>query len=136
MMTVSVPARLPALGVLRMAVGGLGPYYAGREPAPSGTDLWSWALAVYEAATNVVLHGHDGGADAPLTLIMAPERDHVVFTLHDTGRPNPAWPYQPRDIPELAESGRGMAIIHRVMSDVTYETDDLGRNTLIMRAGF
>ncbi|MFN3432038.1 MAG: ATP-binding protein [Candidatus Sericytochromatia bacterium] len=136
MMTVSVPARLPALGVLRMAVGGLGPFYAGREPAPSATDMWGWALAVYEAATNVVLHGHDGGSDAPITLTVAPERDHVVFTLHDTGRPNPAWPYQPRPIPELAEDGRGMAIIHRVMAEVTYGRDGLGRNVLTMRACF
>lgn len=135
-MELRVPARLPALGVLREAVNGLASYYAGCQPVPTSSELYAWGLAVYEAATNVVRHGYDGGSEDRLSLRIQPQADQVVFSLRDRGRPNRAWPYDPQAVRDRDEGGYGMHIIHRVMDEVAYVHEPDGVNVLVMIARF
>lgn len=134
MIAVTVPARLARVGELRAALAGLDAYYAKQAHGPSPTELYAWGLALHEAATNVVRHGHGGGSDAPITLTVEPAPDHVVFVLQDSGRPNPLWPYEPPARPSLDEGGYGLQIIHRVMDEVRYHQDPAGRNVLTLVA--
>jgi serine/threonine-protein kinase RsbW len=134
MIDVTVPARLARVGELRAALAGLDVYYADQAYGPSPTEVYAWGLALHEAATNVVRHGHGGDSNAPITLTIEPAPDHVVFVLQDTGRPNPAWPYRPPGRPVLDEGGYGLQIIHRVMDEVRYHRDPAGRNVLTLVA--
>lgn len=134
MIRLTLPARLACLGLVRGLVSGLGSYYADRPAAPSPQTIAAWALALHEAATNVVRHGHGGGSDAPLTLIIEPADTHVTFTLEDVGAPNPHWPYQVPAEPTFGDGGYGMRIIHQVMDAVDYQPGADGPNRLIMRA--
>lgn len=133
MITLSVPARMPYVASLKAMVLALEGVYADHACRPSPDAVYAWALAVYEAATNVVRHGHAGGSERPMTLTIDPQPDLVVMRLIDDGTPNPAWP--PRDEPPaLGESGYGQHIIQRVMDEVAYTRDGEGRNVLEMVA--
>lgn len=113
---VKVPARYEYLGMLRAAVMRVGALYT--EGGPSREHLNRWALAIHEAASNVVRHGYQGGSDDLMQLMIEPHTDEVRFTLLDYGRPNTT---QPTVTPPMSESGYGLNLIHAVMDQVNYE---------------
>lgn len=113
---VSVPARFEYLGILRAAVLRVGSnYLTGGPPAEL---VNRWALAIHEAALNVVCHGYEGGSDEHMRLVIDLHPEEVSFTLLDYGQPNTAVPTVP---PPMSESGYGLSIIHAVMDEVHYE---------------
>lgn len=113
---VSVPARLEYLGLLRAAVLRVASRYL--SGGPSAEQLNRWALAIHEAALNVVRHGYHGASDELIHLVIDPRPEEVRFTLMDYGQPNLAVPTAP---PAMSESGYGLSIIHAVMDEVQYE---------------
>lgn len=126
---VSVPAQLNFLCVFRAGVASLASVYQAYERRPSARCLYAWALAVYEAATNVVRHGYDGRGDEPLTLTIEPGEDRVVFLLTDCGRYNHAW-WQEAAAPGGAEGGYGLQLIRTLMDEASYVRDARGCNVL------
>jgi anti-sigma regulatory factor (Ser/Thr protein kinase) len=135
MVTLTVPARLAHIGLLRGVVAGLASYYAGQAVVPTPDDLHAWSLGIYEAGTNIVRHGHDGGSDAPIRLTIEPGAGWVVFTLRDRGRPNPAWPPLMEAPSPDQEGGHGLWIIRQVFAQVDYGRDG-DENVLRLEARF
>jgi anti-sigma regulatory factor (Ser/Thr protein kinase) len=129
MISITIPARLEYLGLLRAVVEALGQLYDAHPHRPTATVLYAWSLAVYEAGTNIVMHGHDGGAPASFSLRIDPGLESVAFELEDCGRPNERWGHAPQASDE-DEHGRGLAIIRHVMDEATYLCGPDGRNVL------
>ncbi|WP_067901878.1 ATP-binding protein [Nocardia vaccinii] len=76
-------------------------------------------LAVDEACTNAVEHGHRGdGGPVSLTGRVEGDRLHIVVADHGRWKPQDPEPDQMR--------GRGMAIIRAVVPDVEIRTGDTG----------
>ncbi len=76
-------------------------------------------LAVDEACTNAVEHGHRGdGGPVSVTGRVEGDRLHIVVTDHGRWKPQDAEPDQRR--------GRGMAIIRAIVPDVEIRTGDTG----------
>lgn len=129
MINIAIPARLEYLGLLRAVVDALGQVYDGHPHRPSARVLYAWSLAIYEAGTNAILHGHDGGAWEPLRLAIDPSADRVVFELADSGKPNEHWTDEPHNSPD-DEHGRGLEIIRHVMDEATYRSSPGEPNVL------
>lgn len=109
---IQIPARLEYLGVLRGAVHALAQVYPAAQ-RPGDERLRAWALAIHEAAANIVAHGGGG----PIRLKIEPQADRVVFWLEDEGPPNPL----PELVPDaLDEHGRGLQLIRMLMDELHY----------------
>lgn len=139
--TTTIAARLTEVSRLRDAVGALAAPDAGLPVRPSPQAIAAWSLAIYEAATNVVRHGHAGGADSPIALEIETDADEVIMRLRDQGEHNPAWaaPQAPATeqlqaaLDDLAEGGYGLPIIRQVAHAVRYERTPAGENLLELR---
>jgi len=88
-------------------------------------------LAVAEACINGVRHGH-ARRDAPLVTVVAdPRDDHLAIEVVDHGRgfhPNP--PVMPSP---MAESGRGLALMHALMDCVAIDSGQHGTRVLMVK---
>jgi serine/threonine-protein kinase RsbW len=90
-------------------------------------------LAAGEIAANIVEHSGGGG---PVTLRMevAVTPETITATFTDNGHPTPidvATAAMP-DI--LAERGRGLAIAHRVLDELSYRRDRAGNHWTLVRS--
>ena len=89
-------------------------------------------LAVSEIATNIIAYSGDG---RPVRLRMAvdvsPERVAVRFT--DDGHPAPVDLARISMPGETAESGRGLALAHRVLDELSYTRDPEGNHWTLIR---
>ena len=139
--TTTIAAQLSEVSQLRDAVDALADPDAGLPVRPSPKVIAAWSLAIYEAATNVVRHGHGGGADLPISLEIGIDADEVVMRLRDRGEFNSAWnaPQIPASeqlqaaLDNLAEGGYGLPIIRQVVRSVHYERTPAGENLLELR---
>ena len=96
----------------------------------SDSDAHAIELCVTEAVVNSIKHGYDQEADHTVEVLFRREVDRIVITITDTGAPmNPhlleekkqsAIPFDPADIDNIPESGRGLTIIQSYMDDVRY----------------
>src|SRR5262249_33516952 len=96
---------------------------------------WEIELCLNEAASNIILYGHDDGAPHPITLEIEPLERGLRMTIIDDGRPfNPA---EPRELPvahtieEMRVGGLGLHLIRSFASEVHYRRDG-NRNVLAM----
>jgi phosphoserine phosphatase RsbU/P len=85
------------------------------------------ALALTEAASNIILHSDPGPQPKPITLTVAADDDHVGVTLQYTGKP-----FDPESAPEPVfdgskESGFGLYLIRQCVDEVHYGQDEQGR---------
>lgn len=89
-------------------------------------------LAVSEIATNIIEHSGDG---QPVRLRMVvdvrPESVAVKFT--DDGHPAPVDLARVSMPGEAAESGRGLALAHRVLDELSYTRDPRGNHWTLIR---
>ena len=130
----------PASRVFAGTIGELRPmseWFRGLAVA-AGLDsdsAWQAELCLNEAASNIILYGHDDGAPHPITVEIEPLEQGVRMTLTDDGRPfNPA---APRELPvvhtieEMSVGGLGLHLIRAFASEVQYRRD-ANHNVLVL----
>lgn len=89
-------------------------------------------LAVSEIGTNIIEHSGDGQPmNLRMVVTLLPESISVVFT--DDGQPV-AVDLGHISMPgELSDRGRGLAIAHRVLDELSYNRVDGGNRWMLMR---
>jgi serine/threonine-protein kinase RsbW len=90
------------------------------------------ALAVNEAASNVMKHAYHGRTDQRIHLEAEAFADHVAVRLHHLGDP-----FDPSAVPLPSfdgsrESGFGIYLITRSVDDVRYYRDERGGNCIAL----
>jgi len=86
-------------------------------------ERFRFETALLELASNVVKHA-DGGSGLWCTLEIDAHPEHIEATVLDDGEPSDAQILLPREMPdELAESGRGIAMIQALVDDLTYSRE-------------
>ncbi|BBY18146.1 ATP-binding protein [Mycolicibacterium litorale] len=90
-------------------------------------------LAAGEIAANIVEHSGDG---EPVRLRMEVEldADRVRTTFLDDGHPSPVDLAEVRMPEELSDRGRGLAIAHRVLDELSYRRDGEGNHWTLVRS--
>jgi anti-sigma regulatory factor (Ser/Thr protein kinase) len=106
--------------------------------AAAGLDpdtVWQAELCLNEAASNIILYGHDDGAPHPITIEIEPLDGGVRMTVMDDGRPfNPAEPRKlsaARSIEDARVGGLGLHLIRSFARDVRYRREK-DRNVLVL----
>lgn len=100
-------------------------------------DASNVELILAEALNNVAEHAYSDGA-GPVDLLVSIQRNGLVCTISDRGRPMPSGVAPSPDLPtisppdELPEGGFGWHIIRCLTSELVYARDQ-GRNLLSMR---
>ncbi|MCK0177303.1 ATP-binding protein [Mycolicibacterium sp. F2034L] len=89
-------------------------------------------LAVGEIGANIVEHSKEGG---PVRLRMEVEvlPDAIRTTFLDDGHPAPVDLSTVTMPDELADRGRGLAIAHRVLDELSYRRDGQGNHWTLVR---
>jgi len=87
------------------------------------------SLALIEAVDNAIFHAHGHKKDLPISVSLALERRRIVMEVIDRGE-GIGKPKLPKP-DELVTHGRGLFIIHNVMSDVTSKVSK-GRHKIRM----
>lgn len=87
-------------------------------------------LAAVEALNNVVEHAHRDCHHLPIDVSVEQAGEQVTVEIVDHGEPAdperfsspavPAFEVDPTDIASLAESGRGIALMHQLLDGVVY----------------
>ena len=102
-------------------------------------EVFALDLAASEAASNSVVHAYQKEPGHLVKVRLSVEPSEIVLTVLDDGWPVPPEHRVPTPPPEgpddpalLAESGRGLYLIHQVMDSVAFETRD-GSNVLVMK---
>jgi anti-sigma regulatory factor (Ser/Thr protein kinase) len=85
------------------------------------------ALALTEAASNIILHSQEGRQHQPITLTVEVDDDQARVTLQHTGKP-----FDPESAPAPVfdgsrQSGFGLYLIRKCVDEVRYCQDDEGR---------
>lgn len=128
--------KLDAVSPAAQAVTALLPHWE-----PEGRDAVD--LALVEALTNIIRHGPQGETQ-PIRVEVEVTPSRVTVDIVDTAPPLPAnlleragvqgFDFDPEDIGEIPESGRGVALILVLMDEVTLlDKDGLSRLRLMRR---
>ncbi|BCI51190.1 anti-sigma regulatory factor [Mycolicibacterium litorale] len=90
-------------------------------------------LAAGEIAANIV--EHSGGGDAVrLRMEATLDGNAVRTTFLDDGHPSPVDLTEVRMPEELSDRGRGLAIAHRVLDELSYRRDGEGNHWTLVRS--
>jgi anti-sigma regulatory factor (Ser/Thr protein kinase) len=98
------------LGVLRAAVK-----FRAQEGGFAESQAEQVALAVHEAAANVIQHTYQNRRDARLDLEILTFPDRMEFLLEDAGPKVPAEALRPQASQELRPGGLGTQLMRQVM---------------------
>lgn len=113
------PARFENLGRVRDFVAELAEK-CGLEPAA----VYAVQLAVDEAFTNIIEHAYGGESEEKIECMCQIEKDALVITLRDCGKPfDPSAVPEPdfeADLEEREVGGLGLYFIHQLMDDVQF----------------
>jgi anti-sigma regulatory factor (Ser/Thr protein kinase) len=85
------------------------------------------ALALTEAAANIILHGDQGQQDKSITVTVEVDADQVGVTLRHAGKPFDLEAAPPPIFDCSRESGFGVYLIRKCVDEVQYGQDDQGR---------
>lgn len=99
-------------------------------------EAYQIELCVIEAVNNVIKHAYKNETGHDVTVFVKLCLDRITFRICDTGKAmDPKQPveieFDPADLKNLPESGRGLFIIHEIMDEVAYKTIE-DRNVLTM----
>ncbi|HWQ12490.1 MAG TPA: anti-sigma factor antagonist [Roseiflexaceae bacterium] len=131
METRTLPARLESLALISEFITDAAARVGMDEHA-----AWQVQLAVDEAATNIIQHGYDEGADGVIELSWRMEGQDFVVTLRDYGRS-----FNPEEVPtpdihspleERQAGGLGIYLMTRLMDSVRFDFDEQRGNILMM----
>ena len=90
-------------------------------------------LAVSEIGTNIIAYSGDG-RPVRLHMVVNVKSDNITITFTDDGHPSPVDLTRLPMPDETAEGGRGLALAHRVLDELSYWRDQQGNHwTLILR---
>jgi serine/threonine-protein kinase RsbW len=93
-------------------------------------------LCVCEAVTNVIRHGYREERGHEVSVAFAIDDERIEMEISDDGRPlsqeqiekllhgSAAFELDPSDIASLKEGGRGLQIIHEIMDERSYRSED------------
>jgi len=89
-------------------------------------------LAVSEIATNIIEYSGDG-KPVRLRMVVDVRPDSVAVNFTDDGHPAPVDLARITMPGEAAESGRGLALAHRVLDELSYSRDPDGNHWTLIR---
>jgi anti-sigma regulatory factor (Ser/Thr protein kinase) len=99
-------------------------------PGESEDLMLRLALALTEAASNIILHSFQGQRHKSITLTIEVDDDQVCVTLQHTGEPFDPQAAAAPAFDGSRESGFGLYLIRQSVDDVRYDQDDRGRCVL------
>lgn len=115
------------LNILRAVVR-----YRAQEVGFPEQDAEGLALAVIEAASNVMRHAYGNRRNAPLALEILTFSDRMECILEDWGRKVRPEEIHPRPLEELRPGGLGTHIIQCLTDERCYDMGSAGGNRLKM----
>ncbi len=89
-------------------------------------------LAVSEISTNIIAYSGDG-QPVRLRMVVNVRPDNVAVMFTDDGHPAPVDLDRVSMPDETAESGRGLALAHRVLDELSYRRDQQGNHWTLTR---
>ena len=118
MMRVVIGSEPRLLNILRAVVK-----FRAQVAGFSKSDAEYLALAIDEAAANVIRHTYGGNCDAHMALELRNLPDRMEFTLEDGGPKVCEDRIRPRSLDELRPGGLGTFFIHSFMDECSYDPD-------------
>jgi anti-sigma regulatory factor (Ser/Thr protein kinase) len=118
MMRIVISSEPRLLNILRAVVR-----FRAQEAGLSQADGDNVALAIDEAAANVIRHTYGGRHDALFALEVRRLPDRVEFILEDWGPKVREDLIRPRPLDELRPGGLGTFFIYSFMDECSYDTD-------------
>ncbi|MGD1102645.1 MAG: ATP-binding protein [Terriglobia bacterium] len=97
--------------------------FRSQEAGLSKSDAECLAMAIDEAAANVIQHTYGGRNDAPLALEVRRLPDRLEFVLEDWGPKVREDLIRPRPLEELRPGGLGTFFIYSFMDECSYDPD-------------
>jgi serine/threonine-protein kinase RsbW len=138
----SIDSNLADVSLLAVAVSSACTYLGFDAVSVSQVEL-----CVVEAVTNAIQHAYHGMPGQVVSVVISSELDRLHLEVIDNGTPMSArnvkrllqgsdvFQVQDLDRASLAESGRGLQIIHDLMDDIAYTSqDNLNRLQLTKRS--
>jgi anti-sigma regulatory factor (Ser/Thr protein kinase) len=126
-MKINVNSDPRLLGVLRAAVK-----FRAREGGFADAQAEQVALAVHEAAANVIRHTYQSRRDGRLDLEIQTFPDRMEFVLEDSGPKMPAETLEAQPSQELRAGGLGTQLMRQVMDTCALDEDFSRGNRLRM----
>jgi anti-sigma regulatory factor (Ser/Thr protein kinase) len=106
--------------------------YCAQEAGFPEPDIDCLAMAINEAASNVIRHAYDNRRDARLSLEVLSYPDRVEFVLEDEGRKVQPEAIRPRSLDDVRPGGLGTYFIRCFMDESSYDSTYAGGNRLRM----
>jgi anti-sigma regulatory factor (Ser/Thr protein kinase) len=106
--------------------------YCAQEAGFAASDAESLAMAVDEAASNVIRHTYGNRLDATLALEVCTRPDRLEFVLEDSGPRVQPEVHQPRALEDVRPGGLGTFFIKCFMDASSYDESFAGGNRLKM----
>ena len=98
-------------------------------------------LCVVEAVNNAIIHAYDKEAGNEVEVVFNIYPDRLVLDVYDTGKTMQgnlleqkdisSLEFEPGNLDNIPEGGRGLAIMKEIMDSMAYKTED-GKNCLTM----
>jgi len=118
MMRIVIGSEPRLLNILRGVVR-----FCSQEAGLPKSDAECIAMAIDEAAANVIQHTYGGRNDAPLALEVRRLPDRLEFVLEDWGPKVREDLIRPRPLEELRPGGLGTFFIYSFMDECSYDPD-------------
>ncbi len=106
--------------------------YRAQEAGFPESDVDWLAMAIDEAATNVIRHAYKNSRDGKLALIIQAFPDRMEFILEDSAPKVSPEKVQPRALDEIRPGGLGTFFIHSFMDSCCFDEHFDAGNRLIM----
>jgi anti-sigma regulatory factor (Ser/Thr protein kinase) len=117
-MRIAIDSEPRLLRVLRSVVR-----FRAQEAGFSNSEAERLAMAIDEAAANVILHTYGGRPDARLALEIRDFRDRLEFILEDWGPKVCQEQVHPRSLEDVRPGGLGTFFISSFMDEWSYDRD-------------
>lgn len=119
----TLPSRLDLLVVVERVIDGIADLMGFEQDEKDEV-----VIAVTEAGTNAIQHGHAHDTNKVVEMAFTLGRDEIVVDVYDAGRGFQPEVLEDPTAPEniLKERGRGIFIMRSVMDEVTFDFNDRG----------